>query len=66
MIIITSGILIARIKLVLIGLFPRNVYLDSTYAAGAAIRITTAQVTIEYRREFIKNTDTLLLFHALI
>ena len=65
MMIITSGILMASTRLSLIGLFPTKPNLESTYAPGAAIRITTTQVTREYIREFMKNTDTLLACHAL-
>ena len=47
MMIITSGIIIDRIRIVLIGLFQRNVYLDSTYDEGDAIRIKKKNVKRE-------------------
>ena len=62
--IITSGILIARIRLPRTCLLPLKTNRDSTYAAGAEISSTKKQDTTEYSREFPKNTDTFCVFHA--
>ena len=56
--IIVIGIPIADTKLVWIILFPINVYLARTYAAGAQIRISRKHDIREYNIEFIKNVAT--------
>ena len=56
----------ADTKLVWMILFPRNVYLASTYAAGAQIKISATQEITEYTKEFMKNVATPPEPHAAI
>ena len=56
--IMVIGTPMADTKLVWMILFPRNVYLASTYAAGAQIKISAIQEITEYTREFIKKVAT--------
>ena len=59
-----TGTPIADTKLVCTILFPQNVYLDKTYAAGAQIMINNTHEISEYSNEFMKNVDTFPPLHA--